>query len=294
MKILLFLISFFTLASMSYAAGLDDLFSGIQKKSGITDRLISRNVIPHKDKSNLTVLTKDEIHKNIMENHPKGMTMNATHFYDHISKNVMQPDDIVYIEDEQRFAHSFNGTSNVNMTKRQYSQNGGTSYVSSWVQQTNSWFNPWGPASICLWTGYDPQGASETFTAGWSVSTSYNGGISLNLFNNLLSVSLGVTVTDTNSQSFSYTCTIPGNSVGQIWYSLWIGWGFIQSQNCVSYAYGPNQCYADYWYTSGTSPAVSGQGWWTEQLGCSTSCAHVCCCGSGCATSSSCNGYSCR
>lgn len=106
---------------------------------------------------------------------------------------------------------------------------------------------------------------------GWSQTITVSGGLDWNLVKDLLSANIGIQMSTTESQSATWTCNVPGYSVGQIWYQIIKGWGWIESQSCWSCNWCGSGC-SNSWNGQGYgyAPALTYQNWWTQNIGCST------------------------
>lgn len=231
-----------------------------------------------KGSNNKTSLTNDDIHKNIMKHFHKDYIINSTDIIGFLDANldIANKTSVIYVADHRKFiltsSISTTPPNGTNLAKRQCASRYYTTY---WVAQNQWWWDQWEPASGCIYTGYDPAGATITINYGWSQSIAVNGGLDWNLIVDTLSASVGFTVTTTNSRNDGISCNIPGYSVGQIWYQQVTAWGWYNAEDCV--ACDSIVCGDTYYPGSATAPAKTGYGWWTENLGCSTGSSNVRC-----------------
>lgn len=98
-------------------------------------------------------------------------------------------------------------------------------------------WGPWYPAGACLWTGNSPVGGMQNLQVSFSVAWAHTGDVGLaDLVK--AGVSYSFQYTQTLSKSETYACTVPGKSVGQMWYQTRIGYGQATRAICASCEYG--------------------------------------------------------
>jgi hypothetical protein len=111
--------------------------------------------------------------------------------------------------------------------------------------------------------------ANTTFSLNW------------NIIAQVLSASIGFTVTETWSSGGSDTCNVPAYSVGQIWEQNYLAWGWFWSEGCESCDYGGG-CGGSYGFDAladggATAPAASNELGQGVNVGCSTGSNNVQC-----------------
>lgn len=219
--------------------------------------------------------TKEEVHRNVLKNLPSHHIVHSDGLIQYLRENAGS-NHTIYVPDEQKWVSmssfhvkdSSNLTSS-NLAERETAPPVCTSWRQSWAAQTQTFWGAWTPASNCLWTGFDPAGASYTIDWSNSVSISENAGLSWGAIASILSASIGITVTQTSSNGGAQTCFIPGNSVGQMWAQKKLAWGWFWTQNCQS-CNGQKTCDAGWADGGATAPFASNQHGQGFNLGCST------------------------
>lgn len=110
----------------------------------------------------------------------------------------------------------------------------------------------------------------------YSIAISENAGLSFSIIKDVLSATLGLTVTETYTSIRSYTCNVGPKSVVQVWARPYIVWGWFWSQTCMSNAMCGG-CNAEFVNGGATAPAINpGTGQWLN-YGCSTGTKNVQC-----------------
>ena len=212
--------------------------------------------------------SKDEVHTNVLKTLPSDRIIHSDGLHQYLRGNIGS-NHTIYIPDQQKWALMSSvqvKQDSSNLTARQDQCFG---YTSTWTDQTQSFWGAWTASSGCVYTGYDPAGASLGIDWGKSVSISENAGLGWSNIADVLSASVGFEVTTTWSNGGSQTCYVPGNSVGQIWAQNYLGWGWFWSASCFSCDYG-SYCDASYVDGGATAPMSNWQ-WGTGfNLGCST------------------------
>ncbi|KAJ2978000.1 hypothetical protein NQ176_g4060 [Zarea fungicola] len=197
-------------------------------------------------------------------------TYNSTSFHQLIISNATLPE-FVYLED----SNSIVDTSTVKtdgenkLHSRQFCPT--TSYSSYSFDGAWSQWGNWLPISNCLYTGLSPSGGSVSFTYGYSLSFAQSFGWD---GSKIVAVfpSFSFSITQAYSNSNTYGCNVPGNSVGQVWFQNLNGYGYAYKTDCVNHGacgvvcggrQGPN-------YVGAPGNRVS-------QFGCSTGYSNVRC-----------------
>lgn len=149
-------------------------------------------------------------------------------------------------------------------------------YTKTYTKQTGQWYGSWSPASACQYGQKSTGGGSSAISYSSSISITENAGLDWTIIKDVLSASLGLTVTETWGESKTYTCTLPPKSVVQIWSQPYIAWGWFWSQTCVS---NPmcGGCANERVDGGATAPAQNPGTHQFFQLGCSTGTNNVRC-----------------
>jgi hypothetical protein len=150
----------------------------------------------------------------------------------------------------------------------------GTQWYNYWGDGKWTTHGAWMPASNCEKTGLDSAGGYITFSLGYSISYSesadFGGQAMLDAFGG--SFGFGFEVTEEYDYSESYSCNVPGSSVGQIYTANNNGYGYAYRQlvtetGCGEIVYGgvdgPNY---------GGAPGV-----FNADVGCSAGAGNVAC-----------------
>jgi hypothetical protein len=142
----------------------------------------------------------------------------------------------------------------------------GTTYTNITVPQSGSWWGAYAPSSQCLDTTLSQAGATESVSYTTSLSISENPVGTLlgwGIIKDILSGALGITVTETYSDTSSYSCPVSGDSVVQIWTAQYLAWGWIWTQQCNSNALcnGGTRCgpYSIFGATAPAQDPISGE-----------------------------------
>ena len=219
--------------------------------------------------------TKDEVHANVLKDLPSERIVQSHGLHQYFEENFGS-NHTIYIADQQKWVDMGSVTvkqPSGNLTTR---QTGCYGYTSTWAEQHQSFWGAWTASSGCLWTGYDPAGASMGISWSKSLSVEENAGLSWSTIASVLGASVGFGITTTWSHGGDQTCFIPGNSVGQIWAQNYLGWGWFWSASC--FVCGNDQyCDASYVNGGATAPASSAQWGQGFNLGCSTGSNKVSC-----------------
>lgn len=201
---------------------------------------------------------------------------NETSLHKSIMANETLPA-IVYLEDKRLLVDTSTIQTDVDRIvdgKLQGRQEGCfNSYYDSYSVDGNwaNWGN-WLPISSCLQTGLSQAGGSTSFR--WGYSMNFAESISWNPASLLgaLSPSFTFQLTESYSNSNSYSCNVPGNSVGQLWFQNFNGYGYVYKTTC----HNAGACGI---YCGGRQgPNYSGApGNYATQFGCSNGWSHVNC-----------------
>lgn len=211
----------------------------------------------------------EEAHANVLKYHPAGLIIQSEQLYDY-SNTHSNENHTIYIEDQRSFIPMTSVSKN---KKRQWNGAGNCAGATRYSAENPSiWWDKWRPVSQCVWTGLDPAGGSEAI--GWSTSIAYTetAGLDWQLIEDVLSASVGFSVTETFTKTDTKTCSIPGNSVGQVWEQTKLGSAHISSRVCQVCAFGEDKCQPD--SDAGVATAPSGEQYAT---GCSTGMDNVQC-----------------
>lgn len=144
-----------------------------------------------------------------------------------------------------------------------------TYYTKSYTKQTLQYSGTWKPASSCLYTGLSNAGGSQNIQTSYSIAIEGNAGLSWTVIKDVLSATLGISVTETYSSSRTYLCAVNKNSVVQVWTQPYIAWGWFWSQKCaVNRLCG--DCSAEYVNGGAYAPAMNPNTKQWLNYGCST------------------------
>lgn len=225
------------------------------------------------------IVDPEQIHNNIMKQFNKSRIIVSSEIAN-IVRSGNFSDRFVYVSDLRHFVDLSNVTLNVPIGETPMNKNKTIdkrqscfcdTYTAWSASQGQWWWGSWNPASGCVYTGYDPNGASEAISTFWSTSMTSSTGLDFTFVADLIGASIELQLTVTNSNSETVTCNIPGYSVGQIWYQLIWGWGWISGQNYYNCgACGISPSGGSWGQGYGYAPALSYDGWWTQNIGCST------------------------
>jgi hypothetical protein len=230
-------------------------------------------------------LTPQEAHENALKYVQADRIVESASLYTYLKSNLGS-NHTIYVSDQQKFvdlssvylkpSSGENGTKH----KRQGEEDPCFGYNNYWSEQTQTWFNSWQPVSGCQYTGLDPNGGTFSLNWGSSISITETFGLDWGIIEDILSASIGFSVTETWSNGGAAACNIPGNSVGQIWDQNRIVWGWVWQEGCESCDYGGG-CGGQFGSSTALggaeAPAASyteGTGW---NIGCSTGYANVQC-----------------
>jgi hypothetical protein len=210
--------------------------------------------------------------KETLKKHLKYPTYNTTTLYELIIANVTLPA-FVYHEDIGAVVDTssirIGSNNNHNLQERQCIPSSYYAYYSEGAWAT---WGHWTPTTGCLYTGLDSAGGSLGFSVGFSMSYAESWGFGGSGIVAGLSPSFTFTLTEQYSWTWSYTCNVPANSVGQVYQRQFAGYGYVYQQLCYNAgacgitcgdAQGPN-------YAGAPDMAVL-------DYGCSTGCENVAC-----------------
>jgi len=202
---------------------------------------------------------------------PEGQIVPSNKLYDYLVANagrnhtIWVPDENFSI-DLSTLQTAVNNTSSNN--KRQMPCFG---FIRRSVRETNQWWDDWHPASGCAYTGHAPNGAAL------QINWSYTKGMVANFeignagaLASLISGKIGFQVTESRTNGGTFTCKIPGNSVGQIWQQNYMAWGWTWEEKCMSCTYGPVDCWDATAIGAAIAPRDSAQSGVGVNVGCST------------------------
>lgn len=204
--------------------------------------------------------TPDQTHNNILNYHPDERIVHSDQLHQYLSEHGSE-NHTVYVSDLRTFVAM---SPVAKIQKRQYPGVMCARYTSYQSKNPKSYWDEWKPASKCHWTGYDPAGGIESIA--WSTSIAYTetAGLDWNVVKDVLSASLGFSVTETFTKSDTKSCNIPGNSVGQIWSQNKLGFVNMESAECSSCSWGST---CGEWSPAGDAIAPAKE---DPQTGCST------------------------
>lgn len=186
-------------------------------------------------------LTSDEVHRNILRNLPSEWLVKSDDLHKYFKDNL-GANHTIYLVDEQKFVSMKNAkvknAPSLVVNGDPGDQDPCYHYTSTWTVQTGQWFGAWVPASQCLWTGLSTAGGSVSIA--WSASTSIteNANLDWDIIADILSVSIGFSVTHTWSETSTYQCDAPAESVVQIWEQTYLAWGWFWSSGCQRCDFG--------------------------------------------------------
>lgn len=189
----------------------------------------------------------------------------------------------IYISDEKAFVNLATVTRNLTSPGKRILDGPNCwapyHYTKTWAKQVQQFPGSWSPSSSCLWTGKSSAGGSQALSSSYSIGVTQNAGLDAKVIADILALSLGISVTQTWTETRTYTCNVDKNSVVQVWVQPYISWGWFWSQNCVNYQphCGKNSCGGEYVRGGATAPAKNpNTGQWLN-YGCSTGQNHVKC-----------------
>ena len=250
-------------------------------------------------------LTLEDAHRNIMTNMPAHRIIKSDDLHQYFGDNY-GANHTIYVPDERSFInlasvnlHIPDEQSLLHALKPSASAEGGPtsahavardhptlppicySYTPRWTPQTGQWFGAWKPASACYRNGLSSVQNGQTLQWQSSLSVAENFNLDYTIIADILTVSLGITVTETWTKSDVWTCDIPPYSVGQIWESTYVAWGWFWSQGCQKCTNAPSGCGGSFGYNpradgGATAPAINENGN-PFQIGCSNGEANVKC-----------------
>ncbi|OOQ81749.1 hypothetical protein PEBR_43018 [Penicillium brasilianum] len=210
--------------------------------------------------------------KETLKKHIQYPVYNTTSLHELIITNASLPA-FVYHEDIGAVVDTSTiriGSNNIhNLQERQCVT---SSYYAFYNEGAWATWGQWTPTSGCLYTGLDDAGGSLGFSIGFSMSYAESWSFGGNGIVAGLSPSFTFTLTEQYSWTWSYTCNVPANSVGQVYQRQFAGYGYVYAQLCYNAgacgitcgaAQGPN-------YAGAPDMAVLN-------YGCSTGCSNVAC-----------------
>ncbi|KAJ2975367.1 hypothetical protein NQ176_g5558 [Zarea fungicola] len=207
-----------------------------------------------------TSLSRRQLHENTLNNFPSEWIMNTTVFEEYVMANRGEYSSIsilfstvqgtnckdanhtIYLSDEQAFVSlatvEYDVEHDVHNSSSLVSRESGpcivpARYTKTYTKQAQQWPGAWSPASSCLWTGKSDAGGSQNIQTSYSIAIEQNAGLSWTVIKDVLTFSLGISVTQTYSSSRTYLCAVNKNSVVQVWTQPYIAWGWFWSQSCV-------------------------------------------------------------
>ncbi|KAJ2983351.1 hypothetical protein NQ176_g755 [Zarea fungicola] len=227
-------------------------------------------------------LSRQDSHENIMKSHPAEWIVNSTTL-SHYFKENYGTNHTIYLSDEEAFVHRAAVRSNSPpLAKRLLDGpncNAPYYYTKTWAKQVQQFPGSWSPASPCLGTYHSDSGGSEGIWSAYSISVTQQAGLDWTLIANILSASMGISVTTTRSETKTYNCNVKKHSVVQVWVQPYIAWGWFWSQHCVQRqaGCGASTCGSEYVDGGATAPAKNpNTGQWLN-YGCSTGSKNVKC-----------------
>lgn len=142
-----------------------------------------------------------------------------------------------------------------------------TMEVRRWTQyqkvQSGTWWSEWYPISRAVETG---RGSTASIALGYSWSYTWSINPSLNIAWNSITGILGGSISMTESETKTFTCNIPANSAGQVWYQKEVMWADVQYQGCMAQFGAPTRCGAWSQYYRVNAPM---KGELSKHIGCS-------------------------
>ncbi|KAJ2983999.1 hypothetical protein NQ176_g285 [Zarea fungicola] len=230
-------------------------------------------------------ISRRELHENTLSNFPSESIMNTTVFEEYLMANP-NANHTIYLSDEQAFVNlatvEYNVEHNVEHNASSLvGREGGpcivpARYTRTYAKQTQQWPGAWGPASECHYTQRSDAGGSISLQSSYSISIEQNAGLDLTLIKDILSASLGISVTRTYTSSRTRLCNVKAGSVVQVWAQPYIAWGWFWSQSCtVNRSCGG--CRAEYVNGGATAPAMNSNTHEWLNYGCSTGTKNVRC-----------------
>lgn len=156
---------------------------------------------------------------------------NSTTLHEMFNENETLPE-FVYLEDSMMIVDTstIHTKGNNELEARQGCPN--TYYDAYSIDGSWSNWGNWLPVSNCLYTSRDHSGGSLGFTWGFQISYAQSFGWSGPEIIKTLSPSFSFSITETYFNSNTYSCNVPGNSVGQVWFQNLNGYGYVYKQSC--------------------------------------------------------------
>jgi len=216
----------------------------------------------------------EDVHSNILKNFPSEYIISSENLIQFIREH---PDNAhsVYLRDTKVFIDT-SSLSGHAIQKRQGGFSPPVPITQTSLKNARSWWSAWQPASSCQHTGLDGSGGSINIGWSYSVAAQVSAGISLKDVIKDLTATVGFSLTTTSTKSGTETCNIPGNSVGQVWSQVRLGYADVQSQTCWYYNGALTSCNAVVALGSITVPGDSSQPR-NYQIGCSVGSSNVRC-----------------
>ncbi|KAJ2977823.1 hypothetical protein NQ176_g4157 [Zarea fungicola] len=248
------------------------MFPAVAAAAAVADPA-NPNAPPH----GVPSLSQDQMHKNVLNNHPAHWIVNSTHLEEYLLAN-RDANHTIYISDEKAFVSLATVEYDV---ERLATRDSGpcripSKYIKTYTKQTGQWPGAWTPASSCLFTGKSNLGGSEAISTSFALAIAENAGLSFTLIKDVLSATLGLTVTETYTTTRTWTCNVNANSVVQVWNQPYLAWGWFWSQSCDTNTICGG-CGPEYVNGGATAPAMNpSSGQWLN-YGCSTGQSNVRC-----------------
>ncbi|KAJ2983534.1 hypothetical protein NQ176_g620 [Zarea fungicola] len=178
---------------------------------------------------------------------------------------------LIYLEDSGLLVDtaSIQTEANSKLQARQGCPN--TYYDAYSIDGTWSNYGNWLPISNCLYTNLAPSGGSLSFTWGYTMSYAESMGWGGPSIISSLSPAFSFSISQSYSNSNTYSCNVPGNSVGQLWFQNLNGYGYVYKQTCHNAGACGVTC------GSNQGPNYSGAPGTGTQFGCSNGASNVNC-----------------
>lgn len=198
-------------------------------------------------------------------------TYNETSFHEMILANKTLPD-LIYLEDSGLLVDTATIQTDAD-SKLQGRQTGcSNSYYDAYsIDGTWANYGKWLPISNCLYTNLAPAGGSLSFNWGFSMSYAQSFGWSGPNIVGSLAPAFSFSVTQSYSNSNTYSCNVPGRSVGQLWFQNLNGYGYVYKRTCHNAGACGVTCGAR------QGPNYSGAPGRGTKFGCSTGASNVKC-----------------
>ncbi|KAJ5854279.1 hypothetical protein N7534_006822 [Penicillium rubens] len=217
----------------------------------ITDQTLSE-MVPRN-------LTADEVHSNVMAYHPADRIVTSANLHQYFEANF-GANHTIYLRDERKFVSMSTVRPVSKMGPRDKRETGPCispwKYTKTYTKQTGQWYSNWQPASYnpkCLYTGLSNAGGYSQMSYSFTSSISESAGLDWKVIADVLSVSLGLSVTQSWTHTSTWTCKVVPNSVVQVWAQPYVAWGWFWSHDCGDQLCGDG-CGPEYVNGGATAP----------------------------------------